>query len=126
MFNRSTTGGGKMVEFTICGCGNAVQHAMDTMPDVNAINHVAELFKLCGDSTRVGILCALSRHELCVCEIASVLSMSSSAVSHQLRLLKQTGIISSQRRGKSVMYSISDKRIEEIFSLALSHAEDTK
>lgn len=113
-----------MVEFKICGCENAVRHAMDIMPSGEEMEHVAELFKLCGDPTRVGILCALSRHELCVCEIASVLSMSSSAVSHQLRLLKQTGIIQAHRKGKSVLYSIVDKHIEEIFSIALAHAEE--
>lgn len=113
-----------MVEFKICGCGNAVRHAMDTMPKGHEIEHVAELFKLFGDSTRVGILCALSRHELCVSEIASVVSMSSSAVSHQLRLLKQMGIIHSRRAGKAVLYSISDRHIEEIFSLALAYSEE--
>ena len=113
-----------MVDFTICTCENAVRHAMDTMPDERAMDHVAALFKLCGDPTRVSILCALSRHELCVCEIASVVSMSSSAVSHQLRLLKQTGVIRSHRQGKTVVYSIADRHIEEIFSLALAHAEE--
>ena len=113
-----------MVEFTICSCGNAVRHAMDTMPDRDAIDRVAELFKLFGDPTRVGILCALSRHELCVFEIAEVVGMSSSAVSHQLRLLKQMGIIHARREGKAVLYSISDQHIEEIFNLALHHAEE--
>ena len=113
-----------MVDFTICTCENAVRHAMDTMPDAQAMERVAALFKLCGDPTRVSILCALSRHELCVCEIASVLDMSSSAVSHQLRLLRQTGIIQSHRHGKTVVYSIADRHIEEIFRLALTHAEE--
>ena len=113
-----------MVDFTICTCENAVRHAMDSMPDAQAMERVAALFKLCGDPTRVSILCALSRHELCVCEIASVVSMSSSAVSHQLRLLRQTGIICSHRQGKTVVYSIADRHIEEIFRLALTRAEE--
>ena len=113
-----------MLDFTMCSCGNAVKHAMDTMPRSEEIEQVAELFKLFGDSTRVGILCALSRHELCVSEIASVLAMSSSAVSHQLRLLKQMGIIHAHRVGKAVLYSIADKHIEEIFSLALVYSEE--
>ena len=112
-----------MVEFTMCPCENAARHAADIMPDAAAIDKVAELFRLCGDSTRVGILCALSRHELCVCEIASVLSMTSSAVSHQLRLMKQTGLVRSHRVGKEVFYSIADGHVEEIFTIALSHAE---
>ena len=113
-----------MVDFYICGCENAVRHAMDTMPDLQEMDRVAALFKLFGDPTRVGILCALSRHELCVFEIAAVVGMSSSAVSHQLRLLKQMGIIQSHRRGKAVVYSIADRHIEEIFRLALTHAEE--
>ncbi len=113
-----------MVDFTICTCENAVRHAIDTMPDARAMDRVAALFKLCGDPTRVSILCALSRHELCVCEIASVVAMSSSAVSHQLRLLRQTGIIRCRRQGRAMVYSIADRHIEEMFSLALEHAEE--
>lgn len=113
-----------MIEFKICECGNAVQHAMDIMPKTDEIDRVADLFKLCGDPTRVGILCALSRHELCVFEIAEVLHMTSSAVSHQLRLMKQMEIIHAHRNGKSVVYSIANKNIESIFSLALTYAEE--
>ncbi len=115
-----------MVDFSVCSCGNAVRHAMDIMPDSKTLSQVAELFKLFGDPTRVGILCALSRHELCVFEIASVLGMTSSAVSHQLRSLKQMGIIDSRREGKAVLYAISDKRIEEIFLLALKYSEENQ
>lgn len=113
-----------MVDFKICTCANAVRHAMDTMPDAREMDRVAALFKLFGDPTRVSILCALSRHELCVFEIAEVVNMSSSAVSHQLRLLRQMGIIKSHRQGKAVVYSIADSHIEEIFRLALTHAEE--
>ena len=113
-----------MLQFKMCDCGNAVSHAMKTMPGREEIEQVAELFKLFGDSTRVGILCALSRHELCVSEIAAVLNMSVSAVSHQLRLLKQMSIIRSYRIGKSVVYTISNRHIEKIFSLALAYSED--
>ena len=112
------------MELTLCDCNNAVDHARHIMPGQDAIEIVAEIFKLCGDSTRVGILCALSRHSLCVCELASVLNMTSSAISHQLRLLKQTGLIRSQRAGKSVVYSIADSKIEEIFHLALNYSEE--
>ena len=114
----------ELLEFGKCSCGDAVHHAMNMMPGSVEIGEVAEFFKLCGDPTRVGILCALSRHELCVSEIAEVLGMSSSAVSHQLRLLKQTDIVRSHRSGKTVFYSISEKHIEQIFNLALEHAEE--
>ena len=108
----------------ICECSNAVVHARDILPSQEAIDVVSEVFKLCGDPTRVGILCTLSRHSLCVCELASVLNMSSSAISHQLRLLKQVGLIRSHRAGKSVVYSIADPHIEDIFALALKYSEE--
>ena len=111
---------------TLCGCSHAVDHAKDILPGKDEIEIAAELFKLCGDATRVGILCALSRHRLCVSELAEVLEMTSSAISHQLRLLKQTGFVRSKRAGKSVVYSISDPHIEEIFTLALTYAEEKK
>ena len=112
------------MELSLCSCENAVDHAKHILPGPEAIEIVSDIFKLCGDSTRVGILCALSRHSLCVCELASVLDMSSSAISHQLRLLKQTGLIRSQRAGKSVVYSIAQPEIEEIFNLALRYSEE--
>lgn len=112
------------MESVLCGCGNAVDHARNILPGKQEIEIAAEVFKLCGDATRVGILCALSRHRLCVCELASVLGMSSSAISHQLRLLKQTGMVASRRVGKSVVYSIADPHIEEIFTLVLAYAEE--
>ena len=111
------------MENNLCSCDRAVDHARGIMPNRDAIEIVAEMFKLCGDSTRVAILCALSRHCLCVNELASVLGMSSSAVSHQLRLLRQTGFIRSQRAGKSVVYSISEPHLEDIFSIALNYSE---
>ena len=112
------------MEEAICVCGNAVGHAKDILPGKDEIEVAADLFKLCGDATRVGILCALSRHRLCVCELAEVLDMTSSAISHQLRLLKQTGLVRSRRAGKSVAYSIADPHIEEIFTLALAYSEE--
>ena len=108
----------------ICECENAVEHAKDILPSQEAIDLVSEMLKLCGEPTRVGILCALSRHSLCVCELASVLNMSSSAISHQLRLLKQTGLIRSHRAGKSVVYSFANTHIQEIFDLALKYSEE--
>lgn len=114
------------MEETLCACGNAVDHAKDILPGKDEIEVAAELFKLCGDATRVGILCALSRHRLCVNELAEVLEMSSSAISHQLRLLKQTGLVRARRTGKSVFYAIADPRIEEIFSLVLAYSEEKR
>lgn len=108
----------------ICTCAHAADHAKDILPNKYTLEAAAELFKLCSDPTRVGILCALSRHRLCVCELAEVLEMSSSAISHQLRSLKQTGLVRSRRAGKSVVYSIADPHIEEIFNLALAYSQE--
>ncbi len=112
------------MEEALCVCGHAVDHARDILPSRKEIEIAADLFKLCGDATRVGILCALSRHRLCVSELAAVLEMTSSAISHQLRLLKQTGLVRARRAGKSVVYSIADPHIEDIFTLALAYSEE--
>ena len=113
-----------MFALKICACGDAVNHARGSLPSRAEIDSAAELFKICADPTRVGILCALCSHRLCVCEIASVLDMTSSAISHQLRLMKQMGIIAAHREGKSMYYSIADRHIEEMFSLALGCAKE--
>lgn len=113
-----------MFALKLCSCGDAVGHARGSLPSREEIDYAAELFKICADPTRVGILCALCSHRLCVCEIASVLGMTSSAISHQLRLMKQLGIIAAHREGKSMYYSIADKHIEEMFSLALGCAKE--
>lgn len=113
-----------MFKLNVCNCGNAVQHARVELPEKENIDAAAEIFKLCSDPTRASVLCALSSHSLCVCELASVLDMSSSAISHQLRMMKQMGLIASKREGKSVYYHIADKQIAEMFSLALSHTKE--
>jgi len=82
---------------------------------------VAELFKACADPTRAAIMCALMRNELCVNDIAELLYMTSSAISHQLRLLKHMYLVKSRRAGKSVFYTLADDHIEEIFQKAFEH-----
>lgn len=94
------------------------------MPKNEEIYDVAEFFKSCGDATRAGIICALLNCELCVCDIAEVLSMSSSAISHQLRILKHMRIVKTRRSGKSMFYSIVDQHVAEIFSTAFTHIRE--
>ncbi|MCC8064835.1 MAG: metalloregulator ArsR/SmtB family transcription factor, partial [Clostridiales bacterium] len=79
------------------------------MPDEDPIYEVAELFKVFGDSTRARIICALTISELCVCDLSCILNMSQSAVSHQLRILKQARIVKNRREGKVVYYSLDDE-----------------
>jgi len=91
------------------------------MPSDDILCDVAELFKVFGDSTRTKILSALFEHELSVCCISEIVNMSPSAVSPQLRILRQTKIVKSRRQGKEIFYSLDDEHIERIYRMALEH-----
>lgn len=99
----------------------AVETVADNLPDEEILYDVAELFKVFGDSTRVRIICALFESELCVCGIAEVLGMTQSAISHQLRVLKQARLVKYRREGKTVFYSLADAHIKTIFNQAFEH-----
>ena len=103
---------------------DAVKKVLNAMPDEDTLYDVAELFKIFGDSTRIRILSALSESELCVCDIGSVLNMTKSAVSHQLRILRQTKLVKNRRRGKEVYYSLDDEHVAMIINLALEHTKE--
>lgn len=98
-----------------------VKKVAEKLPDVELLYDVAELFKVFGDSTRVRILCALFESEMCVCDIAEVLDMTQSAISHQLRVLKQARLVKYRRDGKTVYYSLADDHIQTIFDQAFEH-----
>lgn len=89
--------------------------------DDNTLYALADLFKVFGDPTRIRILYALSAQELCVCDIASVLDMTQSAISHQLRILKQMKLVKFRREGKTVYYSLADSHVETILNQGLDH-----
>ena len=91
------------------------------MPDETPVYEVSELFKVFGDSTRARIICALNVEEMCVCDLAALLSMSQSAISHQLRLLKVSRIVKSRKQGRVVYYSLDDAHIGQIFAMAFDH-----
>lgn len=91
------------------------------MYDVDHIYDLAELFKIFGDSTRLRIMSALLHHELCVCDIADVLEMNQSAISHQLRVLRTAGLIKVRRSGKSAFYSLDDDHVKKIIELGFEH-----
>ena len=86
---------------------------------------LAETFRALGDPTRVRILDALSRAELCVCDIAALLSISESAISHQLRLLRSLRLVRSRRAGRMVFYALDDDHITRLFVQGLEHVEET-
>lgn len=91
------------------------------MPDEEPVYEVSELFKVFGDTTRARIICALNIEEMCVCDLAALLSMSQSAISHQLRLLKVSRIVKSRKQGRVVYYSLDDSHINQIFATAFDH-----
>ncbi len=108
-------------------CGQCVQHQelidtmMQQMPDNEILERMAELLKMFGDVTRVRILFELLDQELCVCDIAEKLGMTASAISHQLRILKQARLVKNRRDGKTVYYSLADAHVKTIFYHAFEH-----
>lgn len=94
------------------------------MPPEEVLDDLAELFKIFGDSTRIKILYALLEAEMCVCDIAALLHMTQSAISHQLRMLKQTKLVKARRAGKTVFYSLADDHVRTILSMGLEHLEE--
>lgn len=107
-----------------CVHQDAVTKAQSSMPKEEEIVSMAELFKLFGDPTRIKILCSLSRGELCVCDLAALIGMNQSAVSHQLRLLKQGRLVKSRREGKSVFYSLADGHVETVLAQGMEHVTE--
>lgn len=101
-----------------------VQIVNETMPEETELYDLAELFKVFGDSTRIRILFVLSSAEVCVCDLAKVLNMTQSAISHQLRILKQNKLVKSRREGKSVFYSLSDGHVRTIIAQGREHIEE--
>ena len=102
----------------------AVKRVKAAMPDEDMLYDAAELFKVFGDSTRTRILSALFIEELCVCDIAEILGMTKSAVSHQLRTLRQTKIVKARRSGKEIFYSLDDDHISRIYKTAMEHLRE--
>lgn len=96
----------------------------EKMPDEETLFDLAELFKIFGDSTRIKILFALLESELCVSDIAVLLQMTQSAISHQLRVLKANGLVKYRREGKVLIYSLSDDHITSILSQGMEHIEE--
>ena len=91
------------------------------MPDETVLYDLAELYKLFADSTRITILYCLFEDEMCVCDIADVLGMTSSAISHQLRVLKQADLVRFEREGKTVYYSLADDHVRSILGCGMEH-----
>lgn len=110
----------------ICIHEDLVERVQGKMPDDVTLCDVAEMFKVFGDVTRTKILSALFVAELCVCDISKIVGMSVSAVSHQLRILRQTKIVKSRRQGKEVYYALDDAHISGMYQMALDHLREER
>lgn len=94
------------------------------IPPLDTLFQLAELFKVFGDTTRIRIMCVLFQKELCVCEIAELLEMGQSAISHQLRLLRNAHLVKVKRDGKQSYYSLDDAHVREIYLMGLEHISE--
>lgn len=113
-----------------CNCTiiheDIIKKASKSIPDEETLYDLADLFKVFGDSTRIKVLCALFQTEMCVCDIAALLGMTQSAISHQLRVLKQARLVKYKREGKVVYYSLDDEHVKSIFNQGLIHISEKK
>ncbi len=117
-----------MSDVPICSANvihvDLVNKVREKMPEDELLIDLAELYKLFGDSTRVKLLYALSESELCVCDLAALLNTTTSAVSHQLRLLKSARLVKSRKQGKIVFYELSDDHVRTIFRQGVEHIQE--
>lgn len=109
----------------VCTHEDKICKIKNKMPKEEKLYDLAELFKVFGDTTRIKIIYALFEQEMCVCDIANLLNMTQSAISHQLRVLKQARLVKFRKEGKIVYYSLDDNHINQIFNCGLCHIEET-
>lgn len=113
-------------EFT-CDCNavneTLVKATLSVMPDENVFSNLACFYKLMGDPTRCKLIFSLTQAEMCVCDLANVLSMTKSSISHQLSKMKTCGIVKCRREGKEVYYSLDDAHVSEIYAATMAHIQ---
>lgn len=111
-----------------CDCevihSEVVEQVAKSMPVEAELYDLADFFKVLGDSTRTRIMCALDESEMCVCDLAVLLGMTKSAISHQLSSLKQANLVKARREGKNVFYSLSDHHVKQVFECGLEHVRE--
>lgn len=103
-----------------------VKKVKSTFPKDEMIFDLADFYKIFGDTTRVKILYALDKSELCVCDISALLEMTVSAVSHQLKILRDSNLVKTRREGKVVYYSLADHHVQEIIECGMEHISELK
>ncbi len=109
----------------ICDCSvihdDVVNSVRENMPDDDLLFDVSDFFKILGDSTRLRILWALDKSEMCVCDIANLLNMTKSSISHQLKVLKENRLVKNRKVGKEVYYSLNDEHVKMVLEIAIEH-----
>jgi ArsR family transcriptional regulator len=112
----------------VCDCdvihAEVVEKVRHYMPEEEVLYDLADFFKVFGDSTRIKILWALDREEMCVCDLAVLLNMTKSAISHQLKSLRQEKLVKYRRDGKNAFYSLQDEHVKNILEIGLEHIEE--
>ncbi|MBE5807539.1 MAG: helix-turn-helix transcriptional regulator [Clostridiales bacterium] len=101
-----------------------IERVRPDMPEEESLYELSELFKVFGDTTRIRILYALFESEMCVCDIASLLNMTQSAISHQLRILKNAHLVRARRDGKTIFYALDDDHVHTIISQGMEHISE--
>ncbi|MDF2685754.1 MAG: putative transcriptional regulator [Clostridia bacterium] len=113
------------IKVELCDCNvihkDIVDMVKTKMPEESQLYDLADFFKVLGDSTRIKIMWALDKNEMCVCDLAVLLNMTKSAISHQLRSLKQSNLVKYRKEGKIVYYNIADDHVKDIFEKGLEH-----
>ncbi|WP_022820060.1 ArsR/SmtB family transcription factor [Fusobacterium russii] len=114
----------------ICDCDivheDVIKKVKSKMPEDETLSDLSDFFKVIGDGTRIRILWALDESEMCVCDLANVLNMTKSAISHQLRSLREANLVKFRKSGKEVFYSLADNHVKEIFEQGLIHIKEEK
>jgi ArsR family transcriptional regulator len=128
MNNHSNEKRGKAMSNDFCSCTiiheDIVNEVKKTIPKEETLIDLAEFFKVFGDSTRVRIMSALEKSEMCVCDISAALDMSTSAISHQLRILRSSKLVKNRKDGKIVYYSLDDEHVNTILLQGLEHINE--
>lgn len=114
----------------VCDCNvihpDIVEQTLKKMLSENFFYKIADFYKILGDTTRMKILFALDQGEMCVCDIANVLSMSKSSISHQLGTLRKSGIVKCRKEGKEVYYTLDDDHVKRVIEIGMEHIEHRK
>ena len=115
-------------EVPMCECeevhGAIIEEQRERMPEEGDLYDLSDFFKILGDSTRISILFAIDGEPMCVCDIARLLSMTKSAVSHQLKILRRADLVTYKKSGKNVFYSLADDHVRDIIEKALEHIKE--